>query len=157
MIFLIYVLLSPQEPIHVSLGDPVLSLNLTNWDGETTKADHVLNTGFIIFLSTGCGACWEDLPRIEEKIGLHYEALFLFLNEEKNNISEIKRMLPDRLGQVYFVDQEPMLELNIKKTPSLLGYEDGFLKIAYHGSLSEKYLSIIISQFKKPVNLKRER
>lgn len=144
LFLIIIMMIFPNDPINVSLGDPIVDLEIVSLDDREAKAENFLDTGFLIFLSLNCSECLKAIEVYEKLIHENFDSLILL---DESSREEVHTYFPKYLEKIYFTNSEDLERLNIKTFPALLGYKNSKLKTAFHGPLTEKNLLMILNHF----------
>ena len=120
-------------PVNALPGDPIIDLNLKTLDGRPAKLDQVLDSSFCFFLSTGCPACKDALPVLEQAFDDHHVVL-VFVEESAETATWVRSQ--NFSFDTYLVKSKDLEPFNIKTLPALLAYRDQKLKFGFHGVIN---------------------
>jgi hypothetical protein len=144
-VFLISIFLfGSAEPMNVKVGDPVLNIPVYTMEGVSIPLGSVVSNGFVFILSQECNQCVEAVQAINTRFSDQYYCVVLFISKDLAFTAETGLL---NTIDAYLVEEESLLPFNIKVTPSLLGYKDSKLWLAYHGRINLEKSHKIIDLF----------
>ena len=135
------------EAIHVTKGDPILPLDITDISGNRMRLEDVVENSMVFIFSTKCNRCKEAIQNIPTRFQTS-EIVLLF----PETSAAVKQFLADNKSQdfegaSFLVKPSDLESYNIKTLSAALGYRDSRLKLAFHGPVNDQGLSILHKYF----------
>lgn len=125
------------KAIWIPLEHPTVDLPLIHLaSGEKTNFKKVGQNGFTMILSSGCGVC-EKAFNVLSVLGRDYPTTLLFAGSVPSIHEFLKNQGAKNLENVYVVDARNLVPYNIKTVPTILGYENNKLTMAFYGPMDE--------------------
>lgn len=122
------------KPMQVSLGDPILAVELKNMMNESLAMDQLLSDGLCFFLINSCGECETAVKNIVEVLAPLYPCFLIYLDEIPETIKSDRKINSE---YVFSINSKSLRPYEIESFPALLVYREEKLIYAYHGPVDK--------------------
>lgn len=144
LLFALIVFAGDIIPMKVSIGDPVLDIEVTSLDsGDRIHLRDMVENSFCFFFSPGCGYCKNAYPNVATLFG-KYEVFMFFVGGE----AEVRQFLKAQNGEtsnVYLVDARDLKTYDIVTLPGAITYKEGKCRTAMHGPMAPRSLARLVA------------